>query len=128
MPLVREFETNFESGFAAVDGGFVDAEREERRRTIINWNGSDLSYDSENSTRKRQTHVIDALCATAAASNLYWPTSPKKNHLGTTWQATFSRGSHEVAKPLGSIQRSGRTLKLINNGVNGCFQWYQPRS
>lgn len=78
MPLVREFETNFESGFAAADGGFADAEREERRRTIINWNGSDLSYDSENSTRKRQTHVIDALCATAAASNLYWPTSPKK--------------------------------------------------
>lgn len=35
MPLIREFETDLESGFAAVEGGFADAEREERRRTII---------------------------------------------------------------------------------------------
>ena len=41
VPLVREFETGFEGGFAAAEGGFADAEREERRRTIVNWNGSD---------------------------------------------------------------------------------------
>jgi hypothetical protein len=53
MPLIREFRTDFEGGFAAAEGGFADAEREERRRTIIMITGM--------VQQEKSAHVIDAL-------------------------------------------------------------------